>query len=811
VPGIRNRIETWIENLAVIICDNRYKTLLVMLAIVAAFTSQLPKITLDTTMEGFLHKDDPSLVDYEAFKDQFGRDQMLVIALSPPNVFDMDFLTSLKNLHDELSEKVPHLEDITSLINARNTYGENDALIVDDLLENWPETPEDLEAIKERALNNPIYMNLLISEDLKFTTIMIETSAFSSTEVDVLEGFDDFSEVEPGDDAPADTDPGPKKYLTDQENSEVVSAVAAILKRHRMADAQTYVSGIPAVEHYIKIMMVKDMGTFMGIAVTTIVLFLLIIFRRISGVLFPLLIVLLSLVSTIGLMAATGTALKMQTQILPSFLLAVGVGASVHILAIFFRHFNTHHNKKNAIAYAMGHSGFAVIMTGVTTAGGLLSFSTAEVAPIGDLGKFAAAGVMMALIYTIILLPALLAVISIKPFGKKGEENDQELSKTDALLTSVGNISIRHPYLILIIFTVILAFAAYGISKVRFYHNPLVWFPAKSEIRTATEKIDKELKGSVSLEVLIDTGRENGLYDPDILNRLDESAEYMERLKSGEIFIGKAWSITAILKEINRALHNNDDEFYTIPHDKRLIAQEFLLFENSGSDDLEDVTDSQFSKARFTMKVPFIDFVTFAGFLDRITSYFKEKFPEAAIKVTGMTAIFVKVEYNAIISLAKSYAYAMIIITILMVLLIGRVRIGLLSMVPNITPILITIGGMGWFSVNMDLFNMLVGSIAIGLAVDDTIHFMHNFRRYFEESGDAEKAVIETLLTTGRAMAVTTCVLSLGFFTFMLANMNNLICFGKLTGITIILALLADFFLAPALMIVVNRKKKRSS
>jgi len=761
VSGIRNRIETWFENLAVIIFDNRYKTLFVMLAIVSAFASQLPKITLDTTMEGFLHKDDPSLVDYEAFKDQFGRDQMLVIALSPPDVFDMDFLAGLKKLHDELIEKVPHLEDITSLINARNTYGENDVLIVDDLLENWPQTPEDLEAIKDRALNNPIYMNLLISEDLKFTTIMIETSAFSSTEVDALEGFDNFSEVEPGDTAPADTDSDPRQYLTDQENSEVINAVEAILKSHRIADTQIYVSGIPAVVHSMKIMMAKDMGTFMCIAVATIVLFLLTIFRRISGVLFPLLIVLLSIVSTIGLMAATGTALKVQTQILPSFLLAVGVSASVHILAIFFRHFNIHHNRKNAIVYAMGHSGFAVVMTSVTTAAGLLSFSTAAVAPIGDLGKFAAAGVMMALIYTIILLPALLAVISIKPFGNKKGTNDQALSKTDALLTSVGNISIRHPYRILIISAAILVFATYGISKVRFYHNPVAWLPAKSDIRIATEKIDKELKGSISLEVLIDTGRENGLYDPDILNRLDESAEYMEGLKSGEIFIGKAWSITAILKEINRALHNNDDEFYTIPQDKRLIAQEFLLFENSGSDDLEDVTDSRFSKARLTMKVPFIDFVVFAGFLDRISSYFKEKFPEAAIKVTGMAAIFVKVEYNAIISLAKSYVYAMIIITILMILLIGGVRIGLLSMVPNITPILITIGGMGWFNVPMDLFNMLVGSIAIGLAVDDTIHFMHNFRRYFEESGNAEKAVIETLLTTGRAITVTTCVLSL--------------------------------------------------
>jgi len=142
------------------------------------------------------------------------------------------------------------------------------------------------------------------------------------------------------------------------------------------------------------------------------------------------------------------------------------------------------------------------------------------------------------------------------------------------------------------------------------------------------------------------------------------------------------------------------------------------------------------------MKVPFVDFVAFASFNDGVYDYFKVKFPEALIKVTGMAAIFVKVETNALISLARSYLYALVVITVLMILLIGRVRIGMLSMIPNITPILITIGGMGWFDMPMDLFNMTVGSIAIGLAVDDTIHFMHNFRRYYDETGDPKKAVL---------------------------------------------------------------------
>lgn len=806
MSGIRNRIEGGFERLAHLICDHPYRTLFIILVIVASLASQLPKIKVDTTMEGFLHEDDPSLVEYEAFKDQFGRDQMIIIALSPPKVFDLDFLNNLNKLHNDLKENVPHLEDISSLINARNTYGEDDELIVDDLLENWPKTPEELAAIKKRALNNPMYKNLLISEDCKFTAIVIETATYSPKETDVLEGFDDFSAGESLDDT-VDPDATSQEFLTDEENSEAIEAVAAIIKNHNIPNTQVYVSGSPALSHYMKKWMLTDMNNFMMIAVSTIILFLFIIFRRISGVLLPLLVVLLSLVSTIGLMAATGTPLKMQTQILPSFLLAVGVGASVHILAIFYRYLDTHHDKEGAIVHAMGHSGFAVLMTSVTTASGLLSFSTAEVAPIGDLGKFAAAGIMMGLLFTIILLPAFLAIFPIKPFGDDKKGNKPIESKTDALLTAISNISIRHPYLILTISTMVIIVAIFGTLKNRFYHNPLEWLPETSAIRIAGEKIDEELRGSATLEVVVDTGKENGLYDPDILNRLDESAKDMEAIESGELYIGKAWSITTILKEINRALHNNNDDFYTIPSDKQLIAQEFLLFENSGSDDLEDMTDSQFSKARLTMKVPFIDFVLFADVLDEIHAYFKKKFPDARLTLTGIVAIFVKVETNAMKTLARSYVYALIIITVLMIVLIGRIKIGLLSMIPNITPILITTGGMGLFGIHMGLFNMLVGSIAIGLAVDDTIHFMHNFRRYFEESGDAEKAVTQTLLTTGRAMVITTCVLSLGFFSFMLANMNNLICFGMLTGVTIILALLSDFFLAPALMIAVNRKR----
>lgn len=240
---------------------------------------------------------------------------------------------------------------------------------------------------------------------------------------------------------------------------------------------------------------------------------------------------------------------------------------------------------------------------------------------------------------------------------------------------------------------------------------------------------------------------------------------------------------------------------------KPLVAQELLLFENSGSDDLEDFVDSQFSMARLTIKVPFVDGVLFEPVEDEIFAYLNKNFPDVDFEMTGLIALIVKTFNNTITSMAKSYLIAVVIITLMMILLIGRIRIGLLSMIPNLAPIILMLGVIGWLGFPMDLFTMMVASIAIGLAVDDTIHFMHNFRRYYEQSGDPEKAVFETLHSTRRAMLVTSLVLSTGFFIYMFTNMENIVRFGFLTGFTILMALASDYFIAPALMVLINKKR----
>ena len=734
MANIRNDIEKGFEKFAGVLFDNKYKTLIIVFALFSFILSHLPMITIDTSTEGFLSKDSPVLKKYDDFRNQFGRDEFIIIAIKPPEVFNMDFLKKLKKLHYELKENVPFTEDINSLINARNTTGTADELRVEELFEKFPESTEKLQKKKELALSNPMYKNLLVSEDGTFTTIVIKTQTYTTEENEnsdtTLE--DDFAD-EPEENTQLDgiTNNG-IKYLTLKEEGMVADAVHDIVDKYRSDDFQIYLAGSTMVTHHLKASMLSDMRTFFIAALFFISLFLFLMFRRITGFVLPLFIVVLSLLSTISIMAWNGTSLKLPTQILPSFILAVGVGAVVHILVIFFRHFDANEDKKSAISHAIGHSGLAVLMTSLTTASGLLSFSTAEVAPIADLGIFAAAGVMISFLFTLILLPALLSIIPLKPKTQSSEASNKK-KKIDVILDFFGELSTTHPKKILATTFIIICISFIGILKVEFHHNVLGWFPEDSHIRISTEMVNKELKGSITLEIVFDTGVENGLYNPEILKKFEESVIYLESLDTGIIFGGKAISFSAMIKEINKALHEGQESYYKIPDTRAIIANEIVLFENTGSDDLEDFVDSQFQKARFTLKVPWEDAIAYNEFLNLVNKHLEENYSHIDVCLTGMMALLSQTVSDAIISLRNSYLTASIVITIFMIILIGQFRIGLLSMIPNFVPILITIGIMGWLKMDMDLFTMLVGSIALGLAVDDTVHFMHNFRRYYEQ------------------------------------------------------------------------------
>jgi predicted RND superfamily exporter protein len=770
--------------------------------------SQLPKLTSDNSNDVFFRADDPVLLEYDRFREQFGRDEMVIAAVRPPEVFDAAFLSKLKEFHTALEEEVPYLREVTSLVNVRDTRGEKDELIVEDLLKEIPQNAKALAELEERVMSSRLYPNYLISEDGKTTTIFMETLAFSPGEAgdELTAGFKEEAEQPQGAESRPSSQTTP---LNEKENSELIQAVEKVAAKFAGADFPVRISGSPVMVDYFNKAIGRDVGTFMSLAFVAFTIFLLILFRRFSGALLPLMVVMLSMLSTIALLAIFGRPFTSVTSILPSFMMSVGVGSSVHVLAIFYRRFRETEDKEDAITFTFHHSGLPIFMTSLTTAAGLLSFATANIPPVADLGVFGGMGVMVILVFTMIMMPALIALLPLRP---KARFAGQAYGKgMDRILTGIANFATTRAWAVVVVSAVIVIVAGFGLTRQGFGHSMFKWLPHGSDVRDGIELLDREMKGAFSIELVADLGRENGLYEPEVMNNLLAIGQYAEEFRNeeGVKLVGKTTSIVDVLRETHKALNENDPEFYRIPQDRKLIAQELLLFENSGSDDLEKLVDTNFSKARITARVLVQDASKYRSFVDALDGEAKRLMGEKGeVEVTGAVRLFTETIGLMMQSVARSYVIAGVVITVMMILMLGSYRIGLLSMIPNLAPIVITLGVMGWLDIKMDMSNMLLGTVAIGLAVDDTIHFFHNFRSYYTRSQNAAEATRETMLSTGRAILFTTLVLVTGFWLFMFASLINLIHFGFLIGVTLIIALLADVLLAPAMMELITRTER---
>jgi predicted RND superfamily exporter protein len=775
--------------------DRKYMVLVIMLLVTAFLAAQTPELTIDTRDESFFHDDDPTLLAYNEFRDTFGQDDTFIIALKPQNGLTPEVMQSLFSLHRELESSVPYLDEVYSLVNARIVRAEGDTLIVEELMQAPPQTDTKLRQLLKRVDRYPLYDNLLISKDRRIVFILVKAQALISlSDDDPMAGFSEDGSAPP----PAAT------YLSNDQNMEINEAIHKAAAKYRDREIAFHFAGTPAFVAEIQKGILKDMVTMVPLSFGIITLFLMLLFRRLSGVVYPVITVALSLASCLGIMAIVGIPISNAIQILPIFLIVVGIGDSVHILTIFYRNYQASGDKRRSIVDAVGFAGLPVLMTSVTTAMGLLSFAWADVAIIAQLGYIAPVGVMLAFLYTVVLLPALIAIFPVKRPKAVGGRH----LLPDRIFDAIARTTTAHPLIVAVVCTCILSAAAWGALSVKFSHNSLTWLPADAPIRQSTQFLDRVNGGTVMLEVTIDSGLSGGMHNPDLLHRIDAAVQAIPTMSIHDIRAAKATSLSDMLKEIHRCLNQDRQEFYTVPDTRQLIAQELLLFESSGSDDLEEVIDSEYQISRLSILAPFKDAILYKDYVDQIETYLKQQLPGQTIRLTGHMVIFVQMIERFITSMAKSYTIALVVITLLMVLLIGRIGIGLMSMVANIAPVLCIFGLMGFAGIPLDMATILIGSIVLGLVVDDTIHFLHHFRKAYDETLDLPTAVRETLHTTGRALAITSMVLSGGFFIFTASFLKGNIRFGWLTGCAVLLALAADFFLVPALLTLAMRRKK---
>lgn len=761
-------------------------------------------LKIDSSLERYLKAEDPFLKDYMAFKEKFGQQDKVLLGIYSDDVFSRDFLMSLKKFHQALETQVPYAVEVGSLLTLDIFKNSGNQLSVSNLMGGLPVSEASLKVSTDMIRTTPIYKNRYFSENGKFTIVFVSLDPCLSHKyqaADPLEGF--FKDLL----APEKELPGSHPcFLTEKENDEMIEAVSKTVLKYSRENFRIHTTGLPVYKQFIRKTMQKDAATFVTLSSLVILFFLHVFFRSREGIWLPFVIVLCSMISTLGLMVLFNRPIKTPTTILPSLLLVVGLGDSIHILNLYYQNLANGLCREKAMTNAVGKSGRALLITSLTTAVGIASFSSADVAPVADLGLFGCMGVMIAFVYTLVLLPASLALLPGKDLPKTGV---QARLRLDKVLDRIAVFSTRYAGIIVASSLIMALVCTAGVMKLKITHNPLLWLSKAEPIRQATEKIDKEINGMINVEILIQAKNGDTVQSPAMLKSIERLHRYFKENTINGIRVDKTFSIVDIVKFTHFVLNNGHEAFYRIPENPSAIFQQLLLVEMGSWNLIKELTGLDDHTARFTAYAPWVDAVAYGPFLDEIQMECREIFGNGYhISITGQIPLLARTLSATIHSMVKSYKICVVTITALMILLLASVRMGFFSMIPNLLPVWISMGIMGWFKFPLDMYTLLVGSIVLGIIVDDTVHFMHYFNRYRSEGFRVEDACAMTLKTAGPAMLITTAVISSGAVVFLLSTLNSLRYFGAAVAGVSILSLLCDLIFVPALVTLVLKDKK---
>ncbi|MCO4746901.1 MAG: MMPL family transporter [Proteobacteria bacterium] len=760
----------------------------------------------------------------EEFRDDFGRDEMYAVMIEG-DVFSVPFLDKLEVLHAELEDfdmevaslgerrkdrldfdpavtaKAPEpevdafaddfadfggfgeedawgdeaggslVEQVVSLVNARQTVPTGDGIVVRGLLED-PTAKEDLPALKKRVLADRTLVGNLVGENGTHTVIMVRTG-----------------------------------FMNELDSGRVDGAIAELAEKHEGPGFKVTVTGTPHLNQSLNSMVTSDMKRLVVAAAIVMTLLLIALFRHPVGVFGPFFVVAMASIWTLGAMALYGAPITLVSNVLPAFLAAVGLGDSIHIQSVFREARNQGLSARESVLAAIGSTGTPVVFTTITTMAGLASFRFAGTVAIQEMGLFGAFGVSVAMLHSLVFLPAVLSFLEKGNLGGGVvEEGERKPDTIDTVLAWSGGLSNTPARRVrtLVGAALLVIIAVVGMSKLRVYHNPLVWLGPESETTIGVNTMDAEVGGTTTVTLLLEADGENGLKDRDFLAAVDELTTHASEWVHpdyGSPIVTSSTSLADLVKETNRALHGGDESYYVVPEDQRAAADALLLFEQASPTELQRIATADLRKTHLTMRVVWLDASGYLPFMEHLEEGVDRIIGDKATsRSTGSILTVITVVNTILHDLMMSFGMALLAITMMMVILLRDVRLGLVAMVPNLMPIVFIMGFMGYMGITIDLTNLLIASIVIGIAVDDTIHFLYQFQAGHKAFGDVEKAIDHAMEHAGRAMVSTSIVLTLGFGVYMASSLVSMQRFGLLVGFTCVMALFVDLIIAPALL-----------
>ena len=794
----KGKIENGYYHLGISVIRYRWAILLITVVVAGLAAIQLPKLSIATSVETMFRRHDPILSDYQRFRSQFGRDEDIVLLISSANIFNPKFLATLKQFHEDLENTLPLLKEVSSLVNAPYIETGDSGERVRGFLDTLPRTKEKAQQYSQLAHSYPGYQSQYFTPDGKHAVVLIKTQAVSALTPDGLRLRGYARGVQGGiDPPPLDEQPS----ITQVENIAVLGIVEAIIKQYQARDFRIAASGTPVYQYHVDPMVRSNMKKMCLAILLVPVLLMPIVFGRGTGAYMPQLTAILGLLIALSLMALLSVRLSLTSTMLPSILLSIGLTAPIHFLVVYYK-YQKRIGKFRGLIATMRHSGFPITMTSLTTVAGLASFSFSEIAPVADLVNFTIIGILVILIFTLFTLPAFLSILQVVDGVKAGEAN-YEASIFNRGMLALGRLGVSRPYLVMILFLISTVAAGVSIPRLHFSHNELHFFSEDADFMKQTRLIEARTGGFRALEVMIDTQRERGIIDHTLLNDIQNMATYLESEMdiNGRRYIGRTRSPVDLLREIPCATKAPDQRPCPIPEDKLSLTEKFDYIGLMTPEALRKYSGADLSTGRLTAMMYWRDAAQDVDFIARVRKKVATLFRSGVdVAITGVVAINSGIINAMMRSLAIGYSTGFLAIIGLMILAIGDLRMGLMAMIPNLLPIIFALGLMGYLDIPLNTYNLIGGSILIGVAVDDTIHFFHNFRRYYLRSGDISFAVNETLRSAGRALLATTMILVASFWMRLFSDLKVIADFGLVMGIALLIAFLADVLLAPALL-----------
>ena len=766
----------------------RHRLLVVgLFALLVAFSFVGTKrIVMKTSFDDYFMSDDPMLLKTDEFKSIFGNDYYVAVLVKNKDVFSKRSLTLIRELSNELKDSLSYADKVTSLTDLEFAVGTDEGMTIEQIVpEQIPSDAAGLKEIRRKAYSKPYLSKKLVSKDGTMTWIMVKLRPFPADSV-----WKKTSDIAPD-------------MLTGKEAGHIIG-------KAKYAELSPAAAGMPYMSYEKSVYLKGEMGRLFAIAFLVSIVVMIVVTRSLRGVVAPLITSICALLIGFGIIGWTGLYIDMSTAMIAVILtFACSIAYNIHLYNFFKTRFVETGRRKASITDAVGETGWGVLLSGLTTVAAMMTFLSMSIVPMKAIGLNTSLCLLSVLLTCLVVTPVLLSLgRDRKPHANMSHSFEGYVGDH---FERFGGFVMRNHRRIVVVSSVLTLFCGIGLFFIEPAFDVEKTMGRKVEyVKKFLDLCDTELGSMYSYDLMITLPHADDAKKPENLKRLDQLATITE----GYLLTKRHNSVTDIIKDMNCTLNGGKQQFYRIPDDADMVAQLLLLYENAGGTESEYWMDYDYRRLRLQVEIKNYNSNEAEKEMDALQAEARRLFPQAHISMVGNIPQFTVMQQYVERGQMWSMLLSVLVIGVILVLVFSSWKVGLVGMIPNLAPAVIVGGMMGWLDYPLDMMTASLIPMILGIAVDDTIHFINHSHVEYNRCGSYADAIRSTFRTEGLAIVMSTVVVSATFAGFMSSNATQMVNWGILAVAGMVSALLADLFLTPILfkyLRVFGKEKKTNS